>query len=115
MYTAYVVVVVTAVVSNTAAALVDFLRNRWILANMTSYGVPHSWIMPLGWAKAAGALGLLAGIAVPALGVAAAAGLVLFFTGAVLTVVRGRRYPHIVFPGGFLALAVACLALRLAV
>jgi DoxX-like family len=51
---------------------------------MATLGIPQGWLFPLGALKAAGALGLLAGIGVPLLVVAAAAGLVLFFVGAVI-------------------------------
>ncbi|MFD9943769.1 DoxX family protein [Nonomuraea sp. NPDC059023] len=111
MFTAYVVVVVVAAACNFAAAAVDFARAKWVLVNMDKYGVPRSWITWLGVAKAAGAVGLLAGLAVPAIGIAAAAGLVLFFAGAVFAVARARVLAHLPFPGTFLVLAAACLAL----
>lgn len=114
MFTAYVVVVLATAAANLAAAVADFLRAGWILGNMTKYGVPHSWLYPLGAAKAAGALGLLAGLVVPALGIAAAAGLVLYFVGAVVTVARARWYSHLPFPTIFLLLAAGSLALGLA-
>jgi hypothetical protein len=50
--------------------------------------VPQSWMLPLGTLLGAGALGLIAGFAVPALGVAAATGLVLFFIGAIIAHLR---------------------------
>jgi hypothetical protein len=113
VFTAYIAVVVATVVGNAAAAAVDFFRVPWILDNMSKYGVPHSWIFLLGLAKAAGAAGLLVGLAVPAIGVAAAAALVLFFAGAVVTVARARWYSHLPFPGLFLLLAAGTLALQL--
>ena len=48
------------------------------------------------------------------LGIAAAAGLVLFFTGALATHVRARVFHNIAFPGAFFALAVAATALTVA-
>ena len=114
MFTAYVVVVAATAAANLAAAAADFLRVEWILGNMTRYGVPHSWLYPLGAAKAAGAVGLLAGLVVPALGIAAAAGLVLYFVGAVISVTRARWYSHLPFPAFFLLLAACSLALGLA-
>ncbi|MPZ85472.1 MAG: DoxX family protein [Actinophytocola sp.] len=114
MFTAYVVVVVATAASNIAAATADFLRVEWILGNMSKYGVPLAWVHPLGAAKAAGALGLLAGIAAPAIGVAAAAGLLLNFVGAVVTVARARWYSHLPYPSLFLLMAAGALALRLA-
>lgn len=71
--------------------------------------------VPLGVAKAAGAVGLLVGIAVPTIGVAAAVGLVLYFVGAIVTVLRARWPAHLPYPTAFLALAVGALVLRLAV
>jgi DoxX-like family len=65
MFTAYVVVTVVAAAVTTFAAANDFIRPRWLLANMTNAGVPRSWLVPLGALKAAGALGLLAGLGVP--------------------------------------------------
>ncbi|GAA2067617.1 hypothetical protein GCM10009801_15140 [Streptomyces albiaxialis] len=73
--------------------------------------MPRSWMPWLGVPKTAAAIGLLAGFWVPALAVAAAVGLVLFFTAAVVTHVRvrdftfGPQYP-------FLLLAVSTLILR---
>jgi hypothetical protein len=115
MFTVYVVVTVLAAAANTYAATVDFARADWVLANMSELGVPHSQLMPLGALKAAGALGLLVGIAVPPIGVAAAVGLVLYFVGAVVTVVRARCYAQFPYPTVFLLLAVAALASSLAV
>jgi hypothetical protein len=48
MFTAYVVVTVLTAVGNTYAAAVDFMRAEWVVANMTMYGLPHSWLSPLG-------------------------------------------------------------------
>lgn len=114
MSTAYIVVAVVTAAANIAAAVADFRRSAWILTNMTAYGIPHSRIHLLGAAKAAGALGLLAGFAVPVLGTVAAACLVLYFIGAVATVARARVYSHLPYPGVFLLLAAASLALNLA-
>lgn len=109
MSTAYVVVTVVTAVANFAAAGVDYARSRWVLANMAAYGLPASWIVPLGVIKTAGALGLLAGLVVPWLGVAAAVGLVLYFVGAVGVVARARRWRDLPYPAAFLGLAVASL------
>jgi hypothetical protein len=88
--------------------VLDVQGVRW---NMAAYGLPASWIVPLGVVKAAGALGLVAGFVVPALGVAAAVGLVLYFIGAVAVVVRARRWADVPYPAAFLGLAVASLVL----
>ncbi len=112
--TAYIVITVLAAAMNSYAAFVDFKRADWVVDNMTKYGVPCSWLFPLGALKAAGALGLLVGIGVPPLGIAASAGLVAYFVGAIVTVTRAHWYSHIGYPMLFLLPAVASLALRLA-
>ncbi|RJL31300.1 DoxX family protein [Bailinhaonella thermotolerans] len=104
------IVILAAAVANVAAAAVDFARVAWIRGNMAAYGIPESWLFPLGAAKAAGALGLLAGIALRPLGLAAALALVLYFAGAVAAVLRARVHSHLVFPGAFLLLCAGALA-----
>lgn len=105
-------VVDAALIGFSAASV--FLRARWVTEPLTSYGVPRSWWPWLGTAKAAGALGLLVGLAVPVIGVLAGVGLVLYFTGAVITVLRARSYGHVPFPLIYLAPVVGFLVLRAA-
>ena len=112
MFTAYLVVTVLAAAANAFSATLDFIRFKQVLINMAKAGVPESWITMLGTLKGAGALGLLVGIRVPLIGMAAAIGLILFFVGAIITHLRAHDYSFglaIVF---FL-LAVAALVLRL--
>jgi len=80
---------------------------------MAKARVPQSWLFSLGALKAAGALGLLVGIGVPPLGLAASVGLVLFFIGAIITHFRAR-YWNIAPAVAFLLLAVGSLVLRVA-
>jgi hypothetical protein len=112
MFAGYVAVTVITILANAWAAHADFVRARFVLANAAEVDVPHSWIPALGALKAAGAAGLLLGLlGVPYIGVAAAVGLVLFFTGALVAHVRAGAYRKMSFPGGFFALAVASLVL----
>ncbi|NEW40797.1 DoxX family protein [Nocardia cyriacigeorgica] len=113
MSIALVAILSMTVLANVVAGASDVARNRWTLENMTKYGVPQSWIVPLGLVKLAGALGLLAGLAIPALGIAAAAGLVLYFVGAVATLTRARGYADLVYPGFYLVLATASLVMTI--
>jgi hypothetical protein len=114
MFTAYIVVAGLTAAANLYFATNDFIRADWVLANMTKVDVPHSWLFTLGFLKAAGASGLLVGIGVPLIGVAAAVGLVLFFVGAVYTHFRARAEAlSYAYPGTLLLLAAATLALRL--
>jgi len=115
MFTAYIIVIVLTAAANTYAAIVDFRRPQWVLDNMTNWGGSHSWLFTLGALKAAGALGLLVGIGVPSIGVAAAIGLVLFFVGAIAVVVRTGWYSHLPWPVTYLLLAIGSLALQFAV
>lgn len=114
MSTAYVVVTVLAAVMVGFSAASVFLRAKWVVEPMADYSVPLAWLPWLGAAKAAGAAGLLVGLAVPAIGVAAGICLALYFAGAVVTVIRARWYAHIPFPLLYAAPVVGALALGLA-
>ncbi|MFF1648527.1 DoxX family protein [Streptomyces sp. NPDC058240] len=112
MFTAYMIITVITILANAGIAVADFLRAEFVVANSTEVGLPQNWLPWLAALKAAGATGLLLGLlGVTAIGVAAAAGLVLFFIGAVAAHIRARVYHNILFPGGYLGLAVASLAL----
>src|SRR5437899_6231498 len=113
MFTAYVIVTVLAAAANIFSATLDFIRYKQILINMARVGVSESWLTVLAIRKAAGALGLLIGIYVPWIGIAAAAGLTLFFVGAIIIHLRGRDY-SVGFAVVFLLLAVVALVMRLA-
>ena len=110
MSTAHLIVTIAAAAFVGFSAGSVFTRAKWVVEPITEYGVPRSWWPWLGTAKAAGAAGLVAGLVVPPIGVAAAIGLVLYFTGAVVTVARARSYGHLVFPVLYMAPVVASLA-----
>lgn len=111
MSTAYVVVTVLAAAMAGFSATSVFLRAAWVVQPMADYGIPQSWLPWLGAAKAAGAVGLLAGLFVPVIGLMAGIGLVLYFAGAVVAVLRARWYAHVPFPLVYAAPVVAALAL----
>jgi len=114
MFIAYVIVTVITIAANAGIAIADFAKAEFVLANSAEVGLAQSWIPWLAALKTAGALGLLLGLlGVPFIGVAAATGLVLFFVGAVAAHVRARVYYNISYPGGYLALATASLALAI--
>jgi hypothetical protein len=106
MHSAYLIVVFVAAAANIYAGICDFARPKWLLANVKRLGVGERWLPTLGVLKLLGGLGLLVGISVPQLGVAAATGLVVYFIGAVATVLRARWYANLPFPLTWLALAV---------
>ncbi|GAB3997367.1 DoxX family protein [Glycomyces albus] len=113
MNTAYVIVTVFAALWVGFSAYSVFARKSWVTEPLTSYGVPQSWWLWLGTAKAAGALGLLVGLLVPVIGIAAAIGLILYFIGAVVTVLRARSYATLVAPFMYLAPVAAAFTLGL--
>ncbi len=113
MLIGYVVVAVLTAAANIWAATADFRHTENAVFNATKVGVATSWLVPLGLLKAAGALGVLAGIAVPVIGLAAATGLVLFFVCAVFAHLRVRWYATLAFPGSFLVLALGALLFRI--
>ncbi|BDM70181.1 membrane protein [Streptomyces nigrescens] len=92
MFTTYLVVTLLTSTVNGLAATANFIGHEYPKSQADKLRVPRSWMRPLGTLLAAGALGLLAGFAVPVLGTLAAAGLVLYFLGALCTHLRVRDY-----------------------
>jgi len=114
MFVGYVAVAVPAAAMNLWAASLDFRRAEMPVANAGKVGVPPTWLLPLGALKLAGALGLIVGIIVPLVGIAAAIGLILFFVCAIFAHLRVGWYATLPFPMAFLLLAVGALVLCLA-
>src|ERR1700758_2643625 len=99
MSTAFIVVTVTTALVTAGIAVADLIPAGFVLANSAEVGVPRSWLPPLAAVKLAGAAGLIVGLlGLPALGIAAAVGLVLFFVGAVISHVRAHVLDRIAFP-----------------
>ncbi|MEV6275308.1 DoxX family protein [Nocardia sp. NPDC051832] len=98
MNTAYLVVTVVAALWVGFSAVSLLRRAAFVVEPLVEYGVPETWWTPLGVAKALGSIGLIAGLFVPAIGVAAAIALILYFAGAVITVLRARSYKTVAFP-----------------
>jgi uncharacterized membrane protein YphA (DoxX/SURF4 family) len=115
MSTAYIAVTSVAIVANGFSGVAALVHFKPILAGMTKAGVPVSWLtFQIGTLKTTGAVGLAAGLAFRALGVAAAIGLVLFFVCAIYTHIRANDYgPQFYLASGFLALNAAALVLAL--
>ncbi|WP_114558381.1 DoxX family protein [Desertihabitans aurantiacus] len=115
MLLVYLVITLVTIVANTAIAVADLRRSAFVVANATEVGVPASWLPLLGALKAAGAAGLLAGLVgvavqVPLLtrlGLVSAAGLVLFFSGALVTHLRAGVLHNLHVPAAYWLLAVA--------
>ncbi|MEU9835195.1 DoxX family protein [Streptosporangium sp. NPDC048047] len=113
MFAAYLAVTILAAALNGMTAVADIIGHDYPKAQADRVRVPRSWVLPLGLLLAAGSLGLLAGIAVPVLGTLAAAGLVLYFLGALAAHLRvGDR--RLGLWAVFFAVAVAALAVNVA-
>jgi uncharacterized membrane protein len=109
MHATYLVITVLAAVANGYAACLNFVGVESVKVVADRVQVPRRWMFPLGALLASGAVGLLAGFAVPVLGTAAAIGLVLYFICAVTAHLRVRDHEI----GGavfFLLLAATALA-----
>ncbi|MFE2880125.1 DoxX family protein [Streptomyces roseus] len=113
MFIAYAVAAGLLALVLTSSAVLTLQRNEAITASMRKVQVPDSWGPRLAAVKAAGAAGLVAGLWVTPLGVAAAVGVTLYFIGAVISHLRVKDYE--LAPAAVLALvAAAALILRIA-
>jgi len=113
MHIPYVVVTMLTALALGYAASLNFVGAESVKEVADRVNVSQRWMVPLGTVLAAGALGLLVGFAIPALGVAAAIGLVLYFICALSAHIRA----HDTGLGGaisFLILAAAALVTNLA-
>jgi hypothetical protein len=108
MQVTYVITTILAALANGYAATLNFVGAESVKVVADRVQVSRAWMVPLGTVLGAGAVGLLTGFAVPALGTAAAVGLVLYFICAVTAHlrVRDRGLGGAVF---FLLLAAAAL------
>lgn len=114
MFTAYVVITIVTILATAATAAAVLAGVDSVRATIDQVGVSRSWLPLLAALKAAGAAGLLLGLlGMPLIGMAAAAGLVVFFVGAIVTHLRAHVVSNIAFPGVFLALAAASLTLAI--
>jgi hypothetical protein len=114
MHTAYVTVTMLLIDLLVFSAAADYLRYGRVLDAMARAGVSESWLPMLATLKAAGAVGLLVGLAIPLIGLAAAVGVTLFFVGALITHLRARWFsfaplPYFILAAGVLTLTVTSL------
>jgi SNF family Na+-dependent transporter len=108
MHATYLVTTILAALATGCAACLNFVGAESVKLVADRVHVSRRWMVPLGTLLASGAVGLLAGLAVPALGTAAAIGLVVYFICAVTAHLRVRdgQIGGAVF---FLLLAAAAL------
>jgi hypothetical protein len=105
------VTTVLCVLANVLVVVADYTKATFVLANSAEVGLKPTAVPYLATLKLAGAAGLVTGLAgVPWLGLAAGAGLTLFFVGAVTAHLHARVLHNIAFPGLYLLLAIAATA-----
>ncbi len=113
MRTTYFVITILAAAANGYAAALNFVGAESVKVVADRVRVSTKWMVPFGILLASGAVGLLVGFAVPALGTAAAIGLIVYFICAASAHIRVRDRGI----GGavsFLAVAAAALIADLA-
>jgi hypothetical protein len=108
-----VVTVLLAVICLNSAAM-KLRRNEQVLASIVgTVGVPERQLRTLAGLEIAGAVGILIGLWLAPLGIAAAIGLVAYFVGAMVGHLRVGDSKGLAMPLLPLVLAVAVLVLRL--
>jgi DoxX-like family len=88
VFVTYVTVAIMASILTGIAAVSYLIGHPFPKAQLEMKRLPMSWMPRLGATLAAGSVGLLAGLAVPALGTLASLGLVLYFVGAFIAHAR---------------------------
>jgi hypothetical protein len=109
MFTAYAVVAALMSSVLLASAGAKFTRPKRLVDQMSTLDLPYGMLPYLGAAQLAGAAGLLAGLRLGLLGIAAATGLVLYFLGAVAAHARVGDHRG-ASPAAALAVAAVVLA-----
>jgi hypothetical protein len=115
MHTADLVVTMIAIAFNGFSGVSALVHFAPIIPPMQRAGVPVSWLtFPIGTLKTLGTLGLVAGLWMPPIGLAAAAGLTIYFVCAVYTHVLANDISgQFALAGFLLALNSATFALTL--
>lgn len=115
MSIALIVLAVLLGIAATGSAVQKLRRDPRVMESMSSVGVRPAQVPVLAVLELLGALGLLIGIWVPWIGIAAAIGLALYFLGAVVAHLRMRAAAKEFAPALILAvLAIVVVVLELA-
>jgi len=107
MFIAYAIIAILLSVSLVVSATGKLIKMPQVVEMIVGLGVPLSLLPVLALLEIAGAVGLIAGLWVQALGIAAGTGVVLYFIGAVTTHVRAhnREFGPAIFLGLVAAVA----------
>jgi hypothetical protein len=113
MFIAYVVLAILLSAMLVMSGRAKLTNDERIVSGLTAAGVPRSWIPRLAYLEIAGAVGLIVGIFIAPIGIAAAIGVVLYFVGAVITHLRIGDFKGLAAPTPLLVAAVVTLVLRI--
>lgn len=114
MTIAYIITAVLLSVLLIFTARNKLVRQKDVVDTLVRVGVPDRMFPVLAALQLLGAAGLLIGIFFRPLGIAAAAGVVLFFLGAVISHLRANDAKGAPMPAAFTVFSIAPLALGLA-
>lgn len=112
MFLACVVISGVLAFALVGSAMAKLRRMEQVVVPITSVGVPLDWFPWLAGVELLGAAGLIIGLAVPAVGIAAAIGVILYFVGAVVAHLRAGD-STIAAPAFLAFMAVGALVLRI--
>jgi hypothetical protein len=108
MHVTYIAITILAAFANAYAASMNFVGAESVKVVADKVQVSQRWMIPFGVLLGSGAIGLVIGFAVPALGFAAAIGLIVYFICALSAHLRVQD-PGVGGAISFLILAVAAL------
>ena len=112
MFIATVIVSSLVALAALGSGLGKLSKNPQAIEPLKAVGVPDSWPPLLGSLEVAGGLGVIAGLWWAPIGIAAAAGLTLYFLGAILAHVRAKD-PKFQPAAALFVLSAAALVLRI--
>jgi uncharacterized membrane protein YphA (DoxX/SURF4 family) len=113
MFVATAIVSALLALAAIGSAMGKLTKQPKIIESLSGLGVPMSWLPRLAAAEIAGGVGLLIGLKLAPLGIAAAVGLIAYFAGAIATHVKAKDN-NVAPPLVLMLISVAALVLRIA-
>lgn len=111
MFFAYLLISIVLALALVGSASAKLAKKDQVVLPITSIGVSATWLPYLAGLEILGAVGLIVGLAVPFVGMAAAFGIILYFVGAVTAHLRAGD-SNIAAPAFLAFMAVGALLLR---
>ncbi|MFQ6395336.1 DoxX family protein [Nocardia sp. KC 131] len=114
MFVAVVIISVLLAAMLSMSAYFKITRRPQFVEGYAAIGVPDSWLNPLAALLLAGAAGLLVGLWLAPIGIAAAVGLILYFLGGIGFHAKAKDWKGLPVPTVILVVSIVVLALRIA-